>query len=51
MRVRRSIRLALKVLLFLRLGLATSVAVAWGAQVRLMATERVSISGVMTQRW
>lgn len=44
-------RLALTILLFLGLGLATSVAVAWGAQARLMATETISKSGVTTNQW
>ncbi len=44
-------RLVLTILLFLGLGLVTSVAVAWGAQARLMAVGTVSKSGVMTQQW
>ncbi len=51
MRDRRAIRLALTGLLFLALGLVTSIAVAWGAQAHLMATETISKSGVTTNQW
>ena len=50
MRERRAIRLVLTILLFLSLGLATSVAVAWGATIHSMSLSRVR-PGVMTERW
>lgn len=44
-------RLILTILLFFGLGLATSVAVAWGAQARLMVTKSISKSGVRANQW